>query len=188
MVRGRQRSISTEISASGAMTAVKRWEPTFVLAAGVGLAAFAWVHLTVVDPYARVNLAHLSAGARTAIETSRFTRLWQDAAYGAQVALAAGIIGAVGPTAWRTRRTDWLALGGLAGISWLLVGGWVQRLLLNLFRFRLGGTSWNGIITNVIFLVAGGVVCLVLGRAIGRRGRPVAEVEESSRDAAEVSV
>ncbi len=162
------------------MTAFKKWGPMLFLASGFGLAAFMRIHLAVADPYTGVKLSLLNAHARSVVDAARFTRLWQDVAYGAQVALAVGIIAVAGPSAWARRGTDRLPLAGLAAISWVLIGTWLQRLLLILFRFRLGGTTWNGIISNGLFLVACGVVGVILVRVIVRAPSAGSETAKAS--------
>lgn len=164
------------------VTAAKNWGSTFILGAGLGMAAFAWVHLTAADPYASVNMNRYAATVRNAIEAARVTRLWLDIGYGAQVGLAVGIIAAVGPISWAQRATDRLAPFGLVALTWVLVGSWLQRLLLNLFKFRLGGANWNAIISGGVFLLAGGVVALMLARSIVNSQE--ATSEDAARDAA----
>ena len=154
---------------------MKRWGSLVSSAAIVGLGATIRVHRSVADPYAKFNLRLLSAQTRNLIESARFMRLWQDLAFGVEMALAVRILAGAGPGAWARRRSDPVALGGVAAISLILVGGWLQRMLLNLLGFRLGGPSWNGPISTGLFIAASLVVGLSLVRPISDGGKPLTE-------------
>ncbi len=110
------------------------------------------------------------------ISTERLSTLTRNLTEGLQFGLATFLVWSAGGVAWAQRRARPLLLGAVVATTWILIGVWLQRMLLNLFNVREEFVPW-GFLVDVLFVLSAGTVTWFIAATL----RPVS-VGTDNRD------